>query len=68
MGRAVVSASGKLRALNTFKIGSEVSGQVTAVYVDFNSPVRAGQVLRPHSPVKGSAATGAIEIGLTVPT
>ncbi len=41
----VVSASGKLRALNTFKIGSEVSGQVTAVYVDFNSPVRAGQVL-----------------------
>jgi len=41
----VVSASGKLRALNTFKIGSEVSGQVTAVYVDFNSPVHAGQVL-----------------------
>ena len=41
----VVSASGKLRALNTFKIGSEVSGQVTAVYVDFNSPVKAGQVL-----------------------
>ena len=40
-----VSASGKLRALNTFKIGSEVSGQVTAVYVDFNSPVTAGQVL-----------------------
>jgi HlyD family secretion protein len=41
----VVSASGKLRALNTFKVGSEVSGQVTAVYVDFNSPVQAGQVL-----------------------
>lgn len=41
----VVSASGKLRALNTFKVGSEVSGQVTAVYVDFNSPVTAGQVL-----------------------
>jgi HlyD family secretion protein len=41
----VVSASGKLRALNTFKIGSEVSGQVTAVYVDFNSPVKAGQLL-----------------------
>jgi HlyD family secretion protein len=41
----IVSASGKLRALNTFKVGSEVSGQVTAVYVDFNTPVRAGQVL-----------------------
>ena len=59
----VVSASGKLRALNTFKIGSEVSGQVTAVYVDFNSPVKAGQVLaeidgtRPRARV---AQTGAV--------
>jgi HlyD family secretion protein len=58
----VVSASGKLRALNTFKIGSEVSGQVTAVYVDFNSPVKAGQVLavidgtRPRARVAQSGA------------
>ena len=41
----IVSASGKLRALNTIKVGSEISGQVTDVYVDFNSPVTAGQVL-----------------------
>ena len=41
----VVSASGKLRALNTINVGSEVSGQVTEVNVDFNSPVRQGQVL-----------------------
>ncbi len=40
-----VSASGKVRALNTIKVGTEVSGQVTKVYVDFNSPVKAGQVL-----------------------
>ena len=40
-----VSASGKIRALNTIKVGTEVSGQVTKVYVDFNSPVKAGQVL-----------------------
>ncbi|NCP11779.1 MAG: efflux RND transporter periplasmic adaptor subunit [Sphingomonadales bacterium] len=40
-----VSASGKLRALNTIKVGSEISGQVTNVYVDFNTPVTAGQVL-----------------------
>ena len=40
-----VSASGKLRALNTIKVGTEVSGQVTKVYVDFNSPVKAGQIL-----------------------
>ena len=39
-----VSASGKVRALNTIKVGAEVSGQITKVYVDFNSPVQAGQV------------------------
>ena len=41
----IVSASGKLRALNTINVGSEVSGQVTEVNVDFNSPVQKGQVL-----------------------
>ena len=40
-----VSASGKVRALNTIKVGAEVSGQITKVYVDFNTPVTAGQVL-----------------------
>jgi HlyD family secretion protein len=47
-----VSASGKLRALNTIKVGSEVSGQVTKVYVDFNSPVTAGQVLAEIDPTR----------------
>ena len=41
----VVSASGKIRALNTIKVGSEVSGQVSQVFVDFNSPVQKGQPL-----------------------
>ncbi len=41
----VVSASGTLRALNTINVGAEVSGQITAVYVDFNSPVEKGQLL-----------------------
>ena len=41
----VVSASGTLRALNTINVGAEVSGQITQVYVDFNSPVAAGQLL-----------------------
>jgi HlyD family secretion protein len=40
-----VTASGKLRALNTIKVGAEVSGQITRVNVDFNSAVKAGQVL-----------------------
>lgn len=40
-----VSASGSLRALNTINVGSEISGQITAVYVDFNSTVVKGQLL-----------------------
>ena len=47
-----VTASGKLRALNTIKVGAEVSGQITHVYVDFNSPVRAGQVLAEIDPTR----------------
>lgn len=47
-----VTASGKLRALNTIKVGAEVSGQITAVYVDFNTPVRAGQVLAEIDPTR----------------
>ncbi len=50
-----VSASGKLRALNTIKVGAEVSGQITSVLVDFNSPVRAGQVLAVIDPTRVQA-------------
>ena len=64
--RQVVSASGKVRALNTIKVGAEVSGQITDVYVDFNSPVNAGQVLaridptRPRAQVQQSEAQVAL--------
>ena len=47
-----VMASGKVRALNTIKVGSEVSGQITRVAVDFNSPVKAGQVLAVIDPTR----------------
>ena len=47
-----VSASGKVRALNTIKVGAEVSGQITKVFVDFNSPVTAGQVLAEIDPTR----------------
>ena len=47
-----VTASGKLRALNTIKVGAEVSGQVTRVDVDFNSQVTKGQVLAVIDPTR----------------
>lgn len=50
-----VTASGKLRALNTIKVGAEVSGQITDVYVDFNSPVTKGQVLARIDPTRLNA-------------
>ena len=50
-----VTASGKLRALNTIKVGAEVSGQITRVYVDYNSPVTAGQVLAEIDPTRLNA-------------
>ena len=50
-----VTASGKLRALNTIKVGAEVSGQITRVFVDFNSPVTAGQVLAEIDPTRVNA-------------
>ena len=40
-----VSASGTMQALNTVDVGSQISGQVTKVLVDFNDQVRAGQTL-----------------------
>lgn len=45
-----VSASGTLQALVTVDVGSQISGLVTKVLVDFNDPVRAGQVLATLDP------------------
>lgn len=40
-----VSASGTLQALVTVEVGSQISGQITKVLVDFNDQVKAGQVM-----------------------
>jgi HlyD family secretion protein len=61
-----VSASGKLRALNTIKVGAEVSGQIINVYVDFNSPVRAGQLLAEIDPTRFRARVEQAQAQLTL--
>ncbi|MEF3083915.1 efflux RND transporter periplasmic adaptor subunit [Luteimonas sp. SMYT11W] len=43
--RVVISATGTLSATSTVVVGSQVSGQITEVLVDFNDPVTQGQVL-----------------------
>ncbi|HEY3694544.1 efflux RND transporter periplasmic adaptor subunit [Phenylobacterium sp.] len=45
-----VSASGSLEALVTVEVGSQISGQIRKVLVDFNDDVRKGQVLAELDP------------------
>jgi HlyD family secretion protein len=42
---AVVVASGTLNAVTTVQVGSQISGQVKEIYVDFNSPVKQNQII-----------------------
>jgi len=42
---ARVTATGTLSALVTVQVGSQVSGRIAQINVDFNSPVKKGQVI-----------------------
>lgn len=43
--RVAISSTGTLSAISTVTVGSQVSGQITEVLVDFNDRVTKGQVL-----------------------
>ncbi len=43
--RVTVRASGTLNAVTTVQVGTQVSGIIKKIYVDFNSEVREGQVI-----------------------
>ncbi|MDR2269218.1 MAG: efflux RND transporter periplasmic adaptor subunit [Rickettsiales bacterium] len=43
--RQIVTATGEIKPLNTIKVGSQVSGNIEKIYVDFNSAVKKGEVL-----------------------
>ena len=42
---STVSATGALSAVRTVQVGTQVSGQIAALYVDFNDKVKKGQLL-----------------------
>ena len=42
---AVVIASGTLNAVTTVQVGSQISGQIKEIHADFNSPVKANQII-----------------------
>lgn len=43
--KLAVTATGTASAVTTVAVGSQVSGTIREIYVDFNSPVKKGQVL-----------------------
>lgn len=45
-----VTASGTLSAVISVDVGSQVSGKISALHVDFNSPVKKGQVVAEIDP------------------
>jgi len=62
--RAAVSATGTLSAVTTVQVGTQVSGQVSEIHVDFNDRVRKGQLLARIDPTLLEQAVREAEAGL----
>ncbi len=45
-----VSATGRAEAVNTVNVGTQVTGTIKAIYVDFNSSVKKGQLIAEIDP------------------
>ena len=61
---ATVSSTGKLSAVTTVQVGTQVSGQVSAIYVDFNDHVKKGQLIARIDPTLQQQAVRDAEAGL----
>ncbi len=53
--RNTVTATGVLQAVTTVQVGSQASGTISAIYVDFNSQVKKGQVIAQLDPSTAQA-------------
>ena len=53
--RNTVTATGTLQAVTTVQVGSQASGTISALYADFNSLVRKGQVVAQLDPAVSKA-------------
>jgi HlyD family secretion protein len=49
--KSTVSATGTLQAVKTVQVGTQVSGQISQILVDFNDHVKKGQLLARIDPV-----------------
>ncbi|MDD5712199.1 MAG: efflux RND transporter periplasmic adaptor subunit [Smithellaceae bacterium] len=50
-----VTATGTVNAVTTVLVGTQVSGTISKIYVDYNSPVRKGQLLAQIDPASFQA-------------
>jgi HlyD family secretion protein len=62
--QAVVSATGTLNAVTTVNVGTQVSGQVSALYADFNDHVKKGQLLARIDPTIAQQAVADAQANL----
>ncbi|HLL77425.1 MAG TPA: efflux RND transporter periplasmic adaptor subunit [Pyrinomonadaceae bacterium] len=53
--RNTVTATGTVQAVTTVQVGSQASGTISALYADFNSTVRKGQVIAQLDPSTAQA-------------
>jgi HlyD family secretion protein len=53
--RAAVTATGTMNAVTTVLVGTQVSGTIKTLYVDYNSPVKKGQLLAQIDPASFQA-------------
>jgi HlyD family secretion protein len=61
---AVVSATGSLSAVTTVQVGTQVSGRIDALYVDFNDAVKKGQLIARIDPTLQQQAVRDAEAGV----
>jgi HlyD family secretion protein len=62
--RQTVSATGTLGAVRTVEVGTQVSGQIAALYVDFNSHVKKGQLIARIDPILQEQAVADAQAGV----
>jgi HlyD family secretion protein len=56
--KSTVSATGTVNAVTTVQVGTQVSGTIQKLFVDFNSPVKKGQLLAQIDPAMFEAQVG----------
>ena len=62
--RSTVSATGTVNAVRTVEVGTQVSGQIAAVYVDYNSHVTKGQLIARIDPILQEQAVQDAQAGV----